>query len=384
MRRRTAAIRGHGWSDQFGSPLPPVYLTAIFEQIGEARKSDRGMDLKYAREENPTVRAFERIMASLESGGDALAFNSGMASISTLSVYLLKAGDVLLTTKEAYGTTLKWFSALGEKFDVKVVKAYPDTESVVEAVKAVKPKAVFLETMTNPTLKVLDLPAIIKAAKDAGAVVVVDNTFATPILINPLALGADYVVHSATKYIAGHNDVVGGVVVSKDVDRDLWTYRAMLGGIMQPFEAFLCLRGVKTLFPRFEMQSRNAKAVAEFLAEHSKVKEVLYPGLPTHRDHEVAKRLFGGELYGGVLSFRIRGGRAEVERLLSSFKVITPSPSLGGVETIATYPILSAASPIPPEDREELGITEDLIRLSVGLEDVDDIIEDLDRALASI
>ncbi len=384
MRRKTTAIRGHGWSDQFGSPLPPVYLTAIFEQIGEAKKSDRGVDLKYAREENPTVRAFEKVMASLESGADALAFNSGMASISTLSIYLLGRGDVLLTTKEAYGATLKFFSAMEEKFGIRLVKAYPDTEAVVEAVKSARPKVVFLETMTNPTLKVLDLPEVVKTAKDLGAVVVVDNTFATPVLINPLALGADYVVHSATKYIAGHNDVVGGVVVAKSPDRDLWSYRAMLGGIMQPFEAFLCIRGVKTLFPRFETQSRNAKAVAEFLAEHSKVKEVLYPGLPTHRDHEVARRLFGGELYGGVLSFRIKGGRAEVERVLSSFKIITPSPSLGGTETIATYPILSAASPIPPEDREELGITEDLIRLSVGLEDVDDIIEDLDRALASI
>jgi len=383
MRRRTAAIRGHAWSDQFGSPLPPVYLTAVFEQVGEARKSDRGVDLKYAREENPTVRAFERIMASLEAGADALAFNSGMASISTLSMYLLGRDDVLLTTKEAYGATLRFFSAIEEKFGVRLLKASPATDAVVETVKSARPKVVFVETMTNPTLKVLDLPEVVKTAKDLGAEVVVDNTFATPVLINPLTLGADYVVHSATKYIAGHNDVVGGVVATRAVDRDLWTYRAMLGGIMQPFEAFLCMRGVKTLFPRFELQSRNAKAVAEFLAEHSKVKEVLYPGLPTHRDHEVARRLFGG-LYGGVLSFRIRGGRPEVERVLSSFRLITPSPSLGGTETIATYPILSAASPIPPEDREELGITEDLIRLSVGLEDVDDIIEDLDRALGSI
>ncbi len=355
----------------------------MFEQVGEARKSDRGVDLKYAREENPTVRAFERVMASLEAGADALAFNSGMASISTLSVYLLNKGDLLLTTKEAYGATLKFFSTLEDKFGVRLLKAYPATEAVVEAVKAARPKVVFVETMTNPTLKVLDMPEVVKAAKDLGAVVVVDNTFATPVLANPLSFGADYVVHSATKYIAGHNDVVGGVVVTRDVDVDLWTYRAMLGGIMQPFEAFLCLRGAKTLFPRFELQSKNAKAVAEFLAEHSKVKEVLYPGLPTHRDHEIARKLFGG-LYGGVLSFRIKGGRPEVERVLSSFKLITPSPSLGGAETIATYPILSAASPIPPEDREELGITEDLIRLSVGLEDVDDIIEDLDQALNSI
>ncbi|MEL9990409.1 MAG: cystathionine gamma-synthase family protein [Thermoproteus sp.] len=383
MRRRTAAVRGHRWEDPLGSPIPPVYLTAVFEQIGEARRSDRGVDLKYSREENPTVRAFERVMAALESGADALAFNSGMAAISTLAIYLLSRGEVLLTTKEAYGATLRFFSALEDKFDVKLVKTYPSTEAVVEGIKAARPKVVFLETITNPTLKVLDLPEVVKTAKDLGAVVVVDNTFATPVLLNPLALGADYVVHSATKYIAGHNDVVGGVVVTRDVNRDLWTYRAMLGGIMQPLEAFLCMRGAKTLYPRFETQSKNAKAIAEFLSEHNKIKEVIYPGLPTHRDHEVARRLFG-DMYGGVVSFRIKGGRREVERLFSSFKLITPSPSLGGTETIATYPVLSAASPIPPEDREELGITEDLIRLSVGLEDVEDLIEDLDQALNSI
>lgn len=383
MRRRTAAVRGHEWRDAFGSPIPPIYMTAIFEQIGEPRKSDRGVDLKYGREENPTVRAFERAMAKLE-GGDALAFNSGMAAISALALYLLNSGDVLLTTKEAYGATLRLFGELSRKFGLVVQKAFPDTEAVIEALKTSRPKVVFLETMTNPTLKVVDVPAVAKAARDLGAAAfVVDNTFATSVLFNPLQNGADYAVYSATKYIAGHNDVVGGVVMTKAVDKDLWTYRAMLGGIMQPFEAFLCLRGLKTLYARVEIQSKNAEAVAGFLAEHSKVREVLYPGLPAHPHHEVARRLFGG-LYGGVVSFRIKGGRAEAERFLSSLSIITPSPSLGGAETIATYPILSAASPIPPEDREELGITEDLIRLSVGLEDVDDIIEDLDRGLRAI
>lgn len=382
MRRKTLAVRGHGWRDQFGSPLPPIYTTAIFEQVGEARKSDRGADLKYAREENPTVRAFERAVAQLELGEDALAFNSGMASITTLSFYLLSSGDLLLTTKEAYGATLKFFSFLEGKYGVKVVKVFPETDAVVEAVKG-RPKVIFLETITNPTLRVLDVPEVIKAARDIGATVVVDNTFATPVLANPLGWGADYVVHSATKYIAGHNDVVGGVVVGKRIELELWSHRAMLGSIMQPFEAFLCLRGMKTLFQRVEAQSKSAMAIAEFLSEHSKVKEVLYPGLPTHPNHDVARRLFGG-LYGGVLSFRVRGGRREVERVLSSLKLITPSPSLGGTETIATYPILSAASPIPEEDRRELGITEDLIRLSVGLEDVEDLIEDLDQALKSI
>ncbi|MFB6490447.1 MAG: cystathionine gamma-synthase family protein [Thermoproteus sp. AZ2] len=382
MRKRTAAIRGHEWRDEYGSPIPPVYLTAIFEQIGEARKSDRGLDLKYAREENPTVRAFERAVAKVEGGGDALAFNSGMAAISALAIYLLASGDGLLTTKEAYGATLRLFGELSNKYGIKLRKVFPDTEAVVEALKE-KPKVLFVETITNPTLRVLDMPEVLKAAKDVGAIAVVDNTFATPALFNPMAHGADYVVHSATKYIAGHNDVVGGVVVTKEVDSGLWTYRAMLGGIMQPFEAFLCARGLKTMHLRVKEQSASALAVAEFLAEHSKVREVIYPGLPTHPHYDVARKLFGGS-YGGVVSFRVKGGRAEVEKFLSSLKLITPSPSLGGAETIATYPILSAASPIPPEDREELGITEDLIRLSVGLEDVEDIIEDLDHALRSI
>jgi cystathionine gamma-synthase len=241
---------------------------------------------------------------------------------------------------------------------------------------------VFLETITNPTLRVLDAPAVVKVAKDFGAVVVVDNTFATPVLAAPLSYGADVVVHSATKYLAGHNDVVGGiaVVARREHLEDLWLWRAMLGGIMQPFEAFLTLRGVKTLFVRFERQCRSAMAVAEFLAEHSKVSEVIYPGLPTHPNHGTARRLFGDK-FGAVVSFRLRGGRDAAVKFFKSLKIITPGPSLGGVESIATYPVASAASPIPEEDRKMLGITEDLVRLSVGLEDPADLIEDLDQAL---
>ncbi|MEM1519857.1 MAG: PLP-dependent transferase, partial [Pyrobaculum sp.] len=216
-----------------------------------------------------------------------------------------------------------------------------------------------------------------------GAFVVVDNTFATPVLTTPIKYGADIVIHSTSKYLAGHNDVIGGVAVatSKEQVDDLWHWRAMLGGIMQPFEAFLTLRGVKTLFVRFERQCKNALAVAEFLSEHSKVAEVIYPGLSSHPHHSLARRLFGDK-FGAVVSFRIRGGRDAVFKFFKSLKLVMPSPSLGGVESIATYPVASAASPIPEEDRKALGITEDLIRLSVGLEDPQDIIEDLAQALA--
>mgnify|MGYP001770641173 CR=1 FL=1 len=383
MRRGTVAVRGYRNLDQLGSVQPPIYLAALFRMEGEARKSDRGFDLKYSREENPTLRPLEEVVARLEGGVDALAFNSGMAALSTVFFSLLSADTSVLVPMEAYGATLRLLSSL-EKFGVRLRRAYPDTEDYIEMLKASRPSVAFFETITNPMLRVLDGPEIVKTAKDLGASVVVDNTFATPILTTPLSYGADVVVHSTTKYIAGHNDVVGGVAVvsSQSLLEELWIWRAMLGGIMQPFEAYLTLRGVKTLFVRFEKQCRNAMAVAQFLEGHGKVAEVFYPGLPSHPHHSVAKKLFGDK-FGAVVSFRIKGGRDAVLKFFKSLRLIIPGPSLGGVESIATYPVASAASPIPEEDRKVLGITEDLVRLSVGLEDVEDLIEDLDRALNS-
>ncbi|RFA95257.1 cystathionine gamma-synthase family protein [Pyrobaculum aerophilum] len=383
MRKGTVAVRGYKHSDPYGALQPPIYLTALFRMEGEALKSDRGFDLKYSREENPTLRPLEEVVANLEGGVDSLAFNSGMAALSTVFFSLLSADASVLTPMEAYGATLRLLNAL-EKYGVRMRKAYPDTETYIEALKAVKPNLAFFETITNPMLRVLDGPEIIKAAKDLGAVVVVDNTFATPVLTTPISYGADVVVHSATKYLAGHNDVVGGiaVVARGDLLEELWIWRAMLGGIMQPFEAFLTLRGLKTLFVRFEKQCKTAMAVAQFLEGHGKVAEVIYPGLSSHPHHATAKRLFGDK-FGAVVSFRIKGGRDAVVRFFKSLRLITPGPSLGGVESIATYPVASAASPIPEDERKILGITEDLVRLSIGLEEAEDLIEDLDRALNS-
>ncbi|ABL88057.1 cystathionine gamma-synthase [Pyrobaculum islandicum DSM 4184] len=384
MRRATIAVRGYRNSDPYGSLQPPIYQTALFRMEGEAQKSDRGFDLKYSREENPTLRPLEEALASLEGGVDSLAFNSGMAALSSVFLSLLRSDAKILVTMEAYGATLRLLSSLS-KFGVKMQKAYPSTDVYIEFLKESRPNVVFFETITNPTLRVLDTPEVIKAAKDLGATVVVDNTFATPVLIQPISHGADFVVHSTSKYIAGHNDVIGGVaVVSKrELLEELWVWRAMLGGIMQPFEAFLTLRGLKTLFVRFEQQCRSAKAVAEFLSEHSKVSEVIYPGLSSHPDHAIAKKLFGDK-FGAVVSFRVKGGKETVIKFFKSLRLITPGPSLGGVESIATYPVASAASPIPEEDRKILGITEDLVRLSVGLEDVNDIINDLAQALENV
>jgi len=383
MRRATVAVRGYRNADPYGSLHPPIYQTAVFRMEGEATKSDRGFDLKYSREENPTLRPLEEVVAKLEGGLDALAFNSGMAALSAVFLSFLSADTTVVTTMEAYGATLRLLNSL-DKFGVRLRKGFPDTDVIVELIKEARPRMVFLETITNPTLRVLDVPAVVKAAKDLGAVAVVDNTFATPVLAAPLSYGTDVVVHSTTKYLAGHNDVVGGVAVvtQREHLEELWLWRTMLGGILQPFEAFLTLRGVKTLFVRFERQCRSAVAIAEFLAGHSKVSEVIYPGLPTHPNHGIARKLFGDK-FGAVVSFRIRGGRDAAIKFFKSLRIITPGPSLGGVESIATYPVASAASPIPEEDRKILGITEDLVRLSVGLEDPEDLIEDLDRALNS-
>ncbi|AIU69839.1 cystathionine gamma-synthase [Thermococcus eurythermalis] len=357
----------------------PVYVTAVFRQAGETELSDRGFDLKYSREENPTVRVLEKSVSLLEGGRDALAFNSGMGAISCLYLSQLSAGSEVVVPMEAYGTTVQLAEELG-KFGVRVKLAYPSAEAIAEAIGE-NTSLVLLETVTNPTLKVIDVPEVIKRAREVGAKVVVDNTF-SPTVFHPLKAGADGVVHSLTKYIAGHNDVLGGAIVLGSLDvSGLWHWRRRLGSIIQPLDAWLVVRGMKTLEVRFERLSRNALAVAEFLSEHPRVREVHYPGLKEDPHHETARRLFERPLYGGVVSFKHAGGKGGAVGFLRSLRKIFPSPSLGGVESIASYPVMSAAKTMPPERRELLGITDDLVRLSIGIEDVDELIEDIDRAL---
>ncbi|MFA4640595.1 cystathionine gamma-synthase family protein [Pyrococcus kukulkanii] len=360
----------------------PLYITAVFRQIGDAYLTDRGTELKYSREENPTVRYLENKLARLEGSDNALAFNSGMGAIATLYLSLLKAGDEVVLSLEGYGSTIELARLLG-KFGVKVRLAYPNAEKLCEAVTG-RTKLVLVETMTNPTLKVIDVPEVAKRCREVGATLVVDNTFVTPLLYRPLEDGASFVVHSLTKYIAGHNDVVGGAILwDGPFIQDLWDWRRRLGTIIQPFDAWLIERGMRTLEVRFERQSRSAKAIAEFLVDHPRVKEVHYPGLEDDPYHEIARKLFKRDLYGGVVSFDL-GSEENALAFLRSLKKIFPSPSLGGVESIATYPVKSAAKTMEEEQRKVLGITEGLIRLSVGLEPLDDLIEDLDRALGVV
>ncbi|GAB6148132.1 cystathionine gamma-synthase family protein [Stetteria hydrogenophila] len=382
----TRSVHGHGYFDrETGAFIPPIYLTVVYEhpatETGEPRTVDRGTALIYGREENPTVRALERVLASLESAGDALAFNSGMAAISTLLLSLLRRGDEVVVAMETYGKVARLLEEAASRFGVRVVRAWPSAESIAERVSG-DTRLVFVESVTNPTLKVIDVEALARHCRDAGATLVVDNTFATPLLLNPTEYGADYVVHSTTKYIAGHNDVLGGVVAGEaGAITSLWEWRVILGTIMQPFEAYLTLRGVKTLEARFERQSRTALAVAEFLSDHPRVEEVHYPGLDSSPYKPIADKLFKKPLYGGVLSFKIKGGLQDALSVVRKLRVIKPSPSFGGTESLITLPILTSAAMLPAEERKALGIDEGLLRLSIGLEDQDDIIEDLSNAL---
>ncbi|MEM4035140.1 MAG: cystathionine gamma-synthase family protein [Fervidicoccaceae archaeon] len=392
MRDSTICVHGHGFYDEkLGLFIPPIYVSTVYEQRGETLATDRGTELKYGREENPTTRFLERALAKLERGADSLAFNSGMAAISALLVHELGPGSRLLVPLEAYGSTLQLSQLLEAKMGCRVHFAWPDTSGFVEKLLEVRPHVAFVESITNPTLRVVDVVEVAKACRDVGCRLIVDNTFATPLLLKPLERGAHYVVHSLTKYLAGHNDVVGGVVVAGSADAlvspgpdgvSLWDWRRLLGSIIQPLDAFLALRGLKTLEPRFAKVSATAMAVAEFLEDHPAVSRVCYPGLPSSPYKSVADRLFERRLYGGVVSFEVKGGREKAVSVLKRLKLIRPSPSLGATESLMTYPLISASRTIPEHVRAKLGITDGLLRLSVGLEDAEDIIEDLGGALS--
>jgi len=381
----TDAIHGHEHKDSLGSHIPPIYLGVIYEyidyELGEAILTDRGNYLRYGREENPTTRALERVVSKLEKTEDSLAFNSGMAAISTLFLWRLKPGDKVVVPMELYSSVFALLNNIASKLNVKVVKVWPSAEAIAEAVDN-STSLVFLEAMTNPTNKVIDIEYLQKHLDLNNVFLVVDNTFTTPVILKPARYGAKAVVHSMTKYFGGHNDVVGGVVAtSKSISLALWEWRRMLGGILQPFEAYMVLRGLKTLEMRFEKHSRNAKAVAEYLAEHPKVEEVMYPGLEKSPYYSIAKRIFEKPLFGGVLSFRIKGGYQDAVAFLKRLKLIKRCPSLGGTESMAVLPVKAGSQFIEPEHRKMLGITENLIRLSVGLEDAEDIVEDISQAL---
>ena len=335
----------------------------------------------YGRNTNPTVAAFEDKVRDLEGAEAATSFASGMAAISNTLFTLLAPGDRVISIKDTYGGTNKLFLEFLPRFQIKVALCDTTDHSAIEAAIAQGCKVVYLESPTNPTIKVVDIARLAAAAHRQGAIVVVDNTFATPINQRPLELGADLVVHSATKFLGGHADALGGVVCGpKDLVQRIYHFREINGACLEPMSAYLLLRGMKTLHLRIGQQNGNALEIARFLEKHPRVSKVFYPGLDSHEGHEIARRQMSG--FGGVLSFALHGGFDEVKSFLPRLRYANLAANLGAVETVAGPPATTSHVESTPEERAASGIPEALIRYSVGIEDVEDLIADLKQALS--
>lgn len=359
----------------YGSIMTPIHLTSTYVQ--EELGVNKGYE--YARVSNPTRTVLERQIAALEGGKEGLAFGSGMAAISTLFAYL-KAGDHVVASHNVYGGVYRLAQALLK--DYKIDFDFVDTTDLDNVRKALRPatKMVYIETPTNPTMEITDLAGAAKLCKEKKIVSVVDNTFASPYLQNPLDFGIDIVVHSATKYLNGHSDMLGGLIVLNDkgIIERLRLLQKSIGGIMSPFEAWMCLRGIKTLAVRMDRHNHNAIAIADFLAKHRAVKKVNFPGLVSHPQHRLAKKQMRG--FGGMLSFDL-GSLEKTKAFMKRVKLCSLAESLGGVETLISHPATMTHSFISAEQRKKIGITDGLVRLSVGIEDVEDIRDDLKKAL---
>jgi len=358
-----------------GAVTVPIYQTSTYEQDGPG--VHRGYE--YSRTKNPTRFALEELIKDLEGGAAGFAFSSGMAAMTAIMM-LFKTGDHIVMTDDVYGGTYRVVTKVLNRFGIDITFVdTSDPEAVNKAVTA-HTKAIYVETPTNPLLKITDLKQISQFAKDKQLLLIVDNTFNTPYFQQPLELGADIVLHSATKYISGHSDVVAGLVIVKteELAERLHFIQNSTGGVLGPQDAFLLIRGIRTLALRMEAHEANAGQIAEFLAQHPKVKKVYYPGLSDHPGHEIAKAQSDG--FGGMISFDV-GDSKLVDQVLKKTKYFTIAESLGAVESLISVPAKMTHASIPKDRREELGITDGLIRISVGVEDVSDLMEDLKQAL---
>lgn len=378
----TLAIHGGQYPDPTtGAVITPIYATSTYAQEGPGEH--KGFD--YGRSHNPTRFAFERAIAALENGTRGFAFSSGLAAIAAI-LDTLDAGSHIIATDDLYGGSFRLFERVRKK-SAGLEVSYIDLSNpdLLDRAIELNTKLIWIETPTNPLLKLVDIAAISKKAKERGLLVVVDNTFASPALQRPLDLGADLVVHSATKYINGHSDVIGGVVVTRDqnLGEKIGFVQNAVGSIAGPFDSFLMHRGLKTLGVRVKQHSANAQKIAEWLEQHADIETVIYPGLPSHPQHELARRQLTGDGFGGMISFVVRGGIDRAGAFLKSTRYFTLAESLGGIESLIEHPALMTHATIPPEKRKELGISDGLIRLSVGIEQVDDLIADLNQALAA-
>ncbi|ADO76220.1 methionine gamma-lyase [Halanaerobium praevalens] len=373
---------------QTGAHNTPIYQTSTFafQNVEDGAKKFAGEKegYIYTRLGNPTQTALEEKMAALEGAEAAIATASGMAAISASVMAVAFAGDHILAHDCLYGCTHSLMEEILPRYGIEVTFADLSNLDNVDKNLQDNTKLVYLETPSNPTLNLVDIEEISKKAHAAGAKVIADNTFMTPYLQNPLALGADMVVHSATKYIGGHGDAIAGVIAgNQEMLADIrMTTLKDFGGIISPFNAWLLLRGLKTLPLRVEKHNQNAMEVAKFLEKHDKVEEVFFPGLESHPQHELAKKQASG--FGSMISFELKGGHSAGEKMMNNVNLATLAVSLGDVDTLIQHPASMTHAPVPREERLKAGITDGLVRISIGIEDLDDIIADLDSALAKI
>ncbi|MDN3705525.1 cystathionine gamma-synthase [Myroides ceti] len=379
MKFNTKVIHGGQQHDpSTGAVMPPVYHTSTFAQKSPGVHTG----YEYSRADNPTRTALEHALESIENGARGLAFSSGLAAIDCV-MKLLKPGDEVIAMDDLYGGTYRLFTRFYEDMGIRFHFISMNDLADFEAKINEKTKLVWIETPTNPLMKLADIEAIAKITKKHGVLFAVDNTFATPYLQKPLDLGADIVMHSATKYLGGHSDVIAGALVIKEeaLGKQLHFTQFATGATLGPQESFLVLRGIKTLHLRVERHCFNGQKVAEFLEQHPLIDKVLYPGLASHPHHELAKKQMKGG-FGGMVSFTFKSGaKQDAVSFLEKLKVFTLAESLGGVESLANHPALMTHASIPAEKRAEIGVTDDMVRLSVGVEDIEDLISDIEQAL---
>lgn len=379
MKFNTKVIHGNQHHDpSTGAVMPPVYQTSTFVQTSPGVPL---AEYEYSRAANPTRTALEQALASIENGVRGLAFASGLAATDSV-MKLLKPGDEVIAMDDLYGGTYRMFARIYQEYGIKFHFIDMTDYAAFQAAINENTKLVWVETPTNPLMKLADIAEIAKITKKHNLLFAVDNTFATPYLQKPLDLGADIVMHSATKYLGGHSDVIAGALIVKDeaLGEKLHFAQFATGGTLGPMDSYLVLRGIKTLHLRVQRHCENGAKVAEYLVNHPKVATVYYPGLENHPNHDIAKKqMIGG--FGGMVSFTFKSGaKADAIKMLEKVKVFTLAESLGGVESLANHPALMTHASIPEDKRKEIGITDDLVRLSVGVEDISDLLADLEQA----
>lgn len=368
-----------------GSLTPPLFQTSTFTfetaEQGERRFAGAEDGFIYSRLGNPTVRTLEERIAMIEGAEAGLAFGSGMAAVSAVLLALTKTGDHILCSKGVYGCTFGLLELMNEKYNIKHSFSNMDSEQAIEDAISFDTKVIYVETPINPTMALIDLELVVKVARRYNVPVVVDNTFSSPYLQQPIKLGCDIVIHSATKYIGGHGDVIAGLVVGKEefISNVAMTTKKDIGGIISPFDAWLLLRGLKTLPVRMDRHCSNAAKIAELLKLHEGIEEIYYPGDPSNPQYEIMKKQM--KQAGGLIAFTVKGAKEDAQRVLNELKLIKIAVSLGDAETLIQHPATMTHAVVPEEERKKMGITDNMLRLSVGLEAWEDIWSDLKQAL---